>query len=264
MMESAITQDLYWTESGAGEPVFLLHGGFLDHRMWDGQVPALAADHRVIAPDARGHGRSANASGPFRHVDDVAALACRLGTGPAVFVGVSMGASTAVDLALEYPELVKAVVVSGAGTSEPAFADPWTLGVLGRWHAAMSVGDLDGSVEAFLSFAAGPHRRLDALDPAVVGRLRTMALGTMSKHTPGEPDYLRPVHDTWTRVAGIAVPVLALSGALDSPDHLAMSDRLIAAVPDGRSHPIPDAAHYPNLEHPALFTDLLRAYLASL
>ncbi|WP_143673523.1 alpha/beta fold hydrolase, partial [Streptomyces griseiscabiei] len=62
-------------KAGPGTPLVLLHGGFTDHRMWRDLVPALvAAGHRVIAPDARGHGASANASRPFRLTDDLAAL----------------------------------------------------------------------------------------------------------------------------------------------------------------------------------------------
>ncbi|MEV0202481.1 alpha/beta fold hydrolase, partial [Nonomuraea sp. NPDC050691] len=58
---------LHYRDTGAGSPLVLLHGGFLDHGMWDDQVPVFAARHRVIAPDARGHGASDNATEPFRH-----------------------------------------------------------------------------------------------------------------------------------------------------------------------------------------------------
>lgn len=78
-------------DAGTGDPVILLHGGFLDHRMWDEQIPVLESRYRVVAPDARGHGASANASRPFRHADDLAALLFHLDIGPAVIVGLSMG-----------------------------------------------------------------------------------------------------------------------------------------------------------------------------
>jgi pimeloyl-ACP methyl ester carboxylesterase len=183
---------LAYEDSGAGDPLVLLHGGFLDHHMWDDQLPAFASRYRVIAPDARGHGASASATRPFRSADDVAALLRHLGTGPAILAGVSMGAGTAVDIALEYPDHVRALVVSGAGTSEPTFTDPWTQTVLGQWTAAMAAGDLDGSIEAFTLFAAGPGRSLGDVAPGVVARIRDMARRTMSKHGPGERDWSRP------------------------------------------------------------------------
>ncbi|MFC4059547.1 alpha/beta fold hydrolase [Planomonospora corallina] len=229
--------------------------------MWDDQIPALAPRYRVIAPDARGHGRSANATGPYRLTDDLAALLRRLDTGPAILAGVSMGASTAVDTALEHPELVSAVIVSGAGTGEPYFTDPWTTRIRTTWHAAMAAGDLDASVEAFTLFAAGPHRALDELDPGVVERLRRMTRETMSKHTAGEPDLLVPVRDTWERASKIDVPVLAVNGALDSPDHIGMAERLARTVADGRAVSIDGAAHYPNMERPDAFNEILGDFL---
>jgi pimeloyl-ACP methyl ester carboxylesterase len=253
--------DLFWLDTGTGRPLVLLHGGFLDHGMWDFQIPEFASRYRVIAPDARGHGRSANATAPYRLTDDVAALLRRLNTGPAVLAGVSMGGSTAIDTALEHPDLVSAVVVVCSGTSEPYFNDPWTTQTMAAWHAAMAAGDLDASVDGFLRLGPGPHRTLDDLDPEVVSRLYRMARSTMSKHTLDEPQHLVPVTRTWERLPKIDVPVLTINGALASPDHLGMAERLVGAVPNGRAISLDGAAHYPNLERPEAFNDLLEDFL---
>lgn len=252
---------LSWTDTGAGRPLVLLHGGFLDRGMWDDQIPVLSSRYRVLAPDARGHGRSANATAPFRHTDDVAALLRHLKTGPAVLVGVSMGAATAVDTALEHPDLVSAVVVTGGGTSEPYFTDVWTTQVAAIWQAAMGAGDLTAAVEAFTLFAAGPHRKLDALDPDLVSRLYRMTRGTMAKHTADEPNWMVPVRDTWDRAAGIGVPVLAVSGGIDSPDHIGMAERLARTVADGRATVVDGTAHYPNMERPEVYNGILEDFL---
>ena len=249
-------------DAGSGDPVVLLHGGFLDHRLWAAQIPALTATHRIIAPDARGHGPSPNATGPFRHTDDLAELLRGLDLGPAVLIGVSMGAATAVDTALTHPTLVRVLVITGAGTSEPYFTDPWTVQALGTWTAAMAAGDLEGSVAGFLQFVAGPHRTLAEVDPRIVGELRAMATATMSKHEKGEPDWLRPVASTWDRLSSISVPVLAVHGALDSPDHLGMAQRVVDTVPDGRAVTLPGAAHYPMVERPDDYTRVVTGFLA--
>jgi pimeloyl-ACP methyl ester carboxylesterase len=254
---------LAYEDSGTGDPLVLLHGGFLDHHMWDDQIPALAARFRVLAPDARGHGASDNATAPFRAADDIAALLRRLGTGPAVLAGVSMGAGTATDTALEHPDLVRALVVSGAGTSEPTFTDPWTKSVLERWTAALTAGDRDGAVDQFVLFAAGPARTLGDVAPGVVTRVRDMTRRTLSKHGPGERDWTIPVRDTWERAAGIAVPVLAVPGAADSADHIGMAERLAGLVANGRTTRIEDAAHYPNMERPEAFQQAVLEFLTA-
>jgi pimeloyl-ACP methyl ester carboxylesterase len=255
---------LAYREAGTGHPLVLLHGGFLDHHMWDDQIPDLASWYRVIAPDARGHGASANATRPFRPTDDLAALLRHLGGGPAILAGVSMGASTAVDTALEHPDLVRALVVTGAGTSEPEFTDPWTVSTLSSQMSAMAAGDLEAAVEAFAQFAAGPERTSRDVDPAVMRRIREMARRTMSKHSHGEPDWLNPVPDTWRRAADITVPVLAINGALDSADHIAMAERLARTVAHGHATTIEGAAHYPNMEQPDAYQHALTGFLRTL
>ena len=257
-------KDQFWIDTGTGPPLVFLHGGFLDHRMWEEQIPVFAEHHRVIAPDARGHGRSANATGPFRHTDDLAALLRRLDTGPAVLVGLSMGGGIAVDTALEHPELVAAVIVSGVGTSEPYFEEPWAREAFAAMGAAMAEGDPEGAIEAHLRFAAGPGRTLDDLDAEVVRRLYAMARSTFAKHGPGEPDWSIPVTDTWARAAGIEVPVHAVNGGADAADHIGMAERLVAAVGTGRALTVEGAAHYPNMERPEAFDEALAEILRSL
>lgn len=255
----------YRDTRGTGPPLVLLHGGFTDHRMWDDVVPLLAVGHRVIAPDARGHGASDNASRPFRFTDDLAALLRHLGVGPAVLVGMSMGAAIAVDTALEHPGLVRALVVSGAGTSEPEYRDPWTKDFWTRRQAAVEAGDIEGWVDVSVSAVAGPHRTLDEVDPNVVRRLRDMLRGTITKHTPDEPDWSVPVTDTWARAAGITVPVLAVNGALDAADLIGMAERLVDIVAgESRTTTIEGAAHYTTMERPDTFTRILLEWLAGL
>ncbi|MGI5526044.1 alpha/beta fold hydrolase [Streptomyces syringium] len=253
---------LAYRDTGSGQPLVLLHAGFLDHTMWDDQIPALARHHRVIAPDARGHGWSANASGPFRQADDVAALLRHLGVGPAVLVGVSMGANIAVDITVEHPDLVRALVVSGGGAPVPG--DPWTEELRAAQAGALGAGDIGGWLDTFALCAAGPHRTPDAVHPDVVRRLREMAGRTLAKHTAGEPDFNVPVQDTATRAKDIRVPVLALNGALDASELIGMAAHVAGAVTDGRVTAVEGAGHFPNMEQPEAFNQALEEFLRGL
>ena len=49
---------LYYDSAGDGLPLILVHGSAVDGSTWDGVLPDLARDHRVITYDRRGYGRS--------------------------------------------------------------------------------------------------------------------------------------------------------------------------------------------------------------
>ncbi|MFF3214298.1 alpha/beta fold hydrolase [Streptomyces sp. NPDC002886] len=247
-------------------PLVLLHTGFTDRTQFDVLVPELARRHRVIAPDARGHGASANGTQPFRQTDDLAALLRHLDlAGPAILVGISMGALIAVDTALEHPELVRALVVSGRGIGEPDLTDPWASAVEEAQKNALAAGDIPAWLDAFAQGVAGPSRTLADVDPEIVRHVREMALHTLMKHSPNERDLSIPVADVPERAKSeITVPVLAVNGALDAPGMLATADALIRAVPNGRTVTLDGVAHYTTMEAPEAFTRALEEFLHEL
>jgi pimeloyl-ACP methyl ester carboxylesterase len=236
--------------------------------MWEPQLAAFP-EHRVLAADARGHGRSSDASAPYRLADDAVALLDALEIDRAVLIGISMGGGTAVDVALEHPGRAAALVVSGTGTSEPHFTEPWALQTFADWKAAESGGDLEAWVEVFMRFTAGPDRKGTDVDPGVWELVARMARETVLNHlrtdengTPLPPVPPTPVTGTWERLADIGIPVLALPGAVDGVDHRGMGRELADAVPDGEYREIADSAHYPNLENPSAFHAAIEDFLA--
>jgi pimeloyl-ACP methyl ester carboxylesterase len=253
---------LAYRDAGSGPPVVLLHGGGLDHRMWDDQVPALAAEFRVLAVDARGHGWSSTPTRPFRHDEDLALLLDRLDLGPVALVGLSMGASTALDTAAERPDLVRAAVVVGAGVGTSDFRDPFVLGIFADLQRAAEARDPEAWLEAYLRFGTGPHRTRAEVDPQVNARSREMLSHTLVEHigTTG-PVLPTPAPRTAQRLPTLAVPVLAVVGDLDSADHNRMAADVARTVPDGRLATVAGTAHYPNMERPAEFTALLLEFL---
>ncbi|MEE9571215.1 MAG: alpha/beta fold hydrolase, partial [Gammaproteobacteria bacterium] len=93
-----------------------------DLSMWDDQVEAFASNYRILRYDTRGHGGSSAVPGPYdldALADDVVALWNELGIKQSHVVGLSIGAMTAVGLALRHAERLNRVVVANARPDNP-------------------------------------------------------------------------------------------------------------------------------------------------
>jgi pimeloyl-ACP methyl ester carboxylesterase len=106
--------DLAYEVAGTGPDVVLIHSSLADRRMWDPQLPILTG-HRVLRLDLRGCGESSLPEGEFSMRGDVADLMASVGMRRALLVGSSMGGGVAIDLAIERPDLVRGLVLVGAG-----------------------------------------------------------------------------------------------------------------------------------------------------
>jgi 3-oxoadipate enol-lactonase len=98
-----------------GGPVVLLHNIFCDRRVFDEVAPALR--RRTIAIDFRGHGASSPGHRPYAVADlvgDVVAILDQEQIDRAAVVGLSLGATVALELALAHPERVERLVLMGA------------------------------------------------------------------------------------------------------------------------------------------------------
>src|SRR4029079_9344476 len=82
--------------------------------MWEGQIRALAAAHRVVRFDLRGHGRSAAPPGPYEVADlgrDILGLLDELAIERAALCGISIGGMGAIWAAAHAPERVRRLVL---------------------------------------------------------------------------------------------------------------------------------------------------------
>jgi pimeloyl-ACP methyl ester carboxylesterase len=117
--------EMYWEETGDGEPLLFLHGALgcgADWRYIFGEPPA---GYRVIAPDLRGHGATANPSGAFSFrqcARDVHALLRHLGLPRVKAIGVSGGGIALLHMATAEPASVESMIVVSAPPYFPAEA----------------------------------------------------------------------------------------------------------------------------------------------
>jgi pimeloyl-ACP methyl ester carboxylesterase len=223
--------------SGTGPAVLLLHGLTATRRyVVHGSRAIERAGHRVIAFDARGHGRSSPAGGPPDYtydelMADALAVLDAEGVDRAALVGQSMGSATAVALALRHPERVSAlVVVTPAHLGRPSRD-------LERWDA-MADGLLRGGPDGFLA----------AIEPLSISeRWRETARSVIRQrlaqhaHPAAVADALRGIprtaaFDGLEPLERLAVPTLIV-GSRDEvdPDHpLAVAEEYADRVPGAR------------------------------
>ena len=171
-----------------------------------------------------------------------------------------MGGSLAVDMALEYPSLVTAVVAAAARPSglapSKALRDGWAA-----VDEALAAGDVAGAVELELRmWVDGPGRTPEQVDPAVRERVREMDAALMALPDEAEPEPLDP--PAVERLEEVRVPTLVIVGDADQPDVLAGADALAAGIPGARKAIIPETAHVPNMERPEAFNRLVLDFLA--
>ena len=119
--------DIYYEIHGQGEPLVLIHGLGSSARDWELQIPPLARNFQVIALDLRGHGRSEKAPGPYSmdlFAKDTADLIQSFGIPAPHLMGISLGGMVAFQMALDYPGLVRSLVV--INSTPELMARNWT------------------------------------------------------------------------------------------------------------------------------------------
>ncbi|MGH9119339.1 MAG: alpha/beta fold hydrolase [Acidimicrobiales bacterium] len=110
----------WYDERGEGEPVVRLHGGAVDSRFFEHNVGPPAERFRVLAPDRRGHGRTADVEGPMTYdliLDDTIVFLEGVVDGRAHLVGHGVGAAVALLVALR-GLVQKLVLISGGFSRE--------------------------------------------------------------------------------------------------------------------------------------------------
>jgi pimeloyl-ACP methyl ester carboxylesterase len=120
---------MYYEVSGAGDPLIVLHGAYMNIPSMGAIIPMLAKTHKVYALEFQGHGRTTDIDRPITYqnlADDVAAFMDAVGLPKADVFGYSMGAGAGLQLAIRHPARVNKLVSASAAYDakglQPAFA----------------------------------------------------------------------------------------------------------------------------------------------
>lgn len=222
---------VWYTDQGQRPPLVLVHGGLATGEiMWNPRIVArLTRRYRVLIPDSRAHGRTANPADTLRYgqmADDVAAFCAALGLDRPIIVGYSDGAQVAVELGLRHPDLAAALVVGGVvtGPSEAYLGMLRSMGLAGSGaydlaQVQATLGDFYDTVRAIHQHGAGP-------------------------------EYWRQISELWygvpaytdAQLSGITTPSLVIVGDRDNPS-LDDSLRLYRLLPRGELAVVPGGDH---------------------
>jgi pimeloyl-ACP methyl ester carboxylesterase len=233
-------------------PIVLIHCFSCAMDWWDGMLPMLARQHRVIAVDLLGHGGSEKPASGYTPENQARVLAEaleRLGVDPATVVGHSLGGSVTVALAQNDPQLVSRAVIIDMPPDD-SYGD---LGFVAGLAFQPIIGEAlwrikpDASIREGLSVAFAPGF---AVPDAFVEDVRRLTYTAYDDSPGGNDDFLEDPLDQ--RMKGTGKPLMVLMGAEEQivNDPQRALDQYKRAVPTAQTHLIAGAGHSPNVEKP--------------
>src|SRR5262245_4305659 len=254
---------IHYLEAGGGDPVILLHGTGGEGARWMPTIKGLASNFRIIALDQIGFGQSDKPLTTY-HSGVFAAFLSGfmkvIGVPRASIMGQSMGAAVALHLAVHDPQMVeRLVLINGTDyRSEPAA----TRTSPPDWHARQiaNAATLKESREYLEKLYFDHSFITDRLvEQNLILRLRSAyTIESMQRASDRGLGGL-----TEDEVRGIKAPTLLVWGANDKISPPANADKLNVAINGSRKVLIDKAGHFPFLEHPERFNQIVREFLKS-
>lgn len=254
---------LYYEISGEGDTIVFLHGGFLDRRMWDEQFPFFAGQYQAIRYDMRCAGKTATfpSTEPYAHYQDLYHLLQVLSLQRVTLIGLSLGARTALDFSLVYPERVQKLVLVSPSISGYTFLDEWAHKHYAEMFKALSQKDLVGAVEEqLILWTDGPNRTPEQVDRDMRERIREMVAHAfpLSRLAPNVKDLEPPA---LSRLSEIHVPTLVVLGEKDVPEIHTNGKLLHQQVVGTELVILSDVGHTLVMEKPSEFNTLVDHFL---
>jgi 3-oxoadipate enol-lactonase len=253
-------------EQGEGPALVLVHGFGGAKEDFSDQLDDLAADHRVVTLDLRGHGASDGPEDPRRYsldrfaadlgnvLDALDIESCRL-------LGHSMGGMVVRRFVLSAPHRVDALVLmdTSPGPVPGLDAEMMDLGVqIANEHG---MAELKRVMDAFTPLDTPAYQRTLVERPGYreFGDAKWAALSramwvTMSIEIRDQPDQL-------AELAAVHCPTLVMVGVEDE-SFVGVSARMAEVIPGAQLVVIPDAGHSPQFENGTAWLATMRGFLA--
>ncbi len=267
MLESGFVQveggRLYYEVNGSGPALVLIHAGFLDRRMWDEQFQLFAKHFRVIRYDVRGYGKSDRPKSNFSDYKDLYSLLSLLGLGSTHIVGVSNGGRIALDFTVEYPQMVRSLVLVGTGVKGREVSGPEQEKAWDEFDVQMKLQE-EAVKENRLAEAAEMDVNAWASVQTSASRKRILEIAMDNSHTQKEnPGKLQvsPQPPAYKRLSEIRAPTLVIIGDRDVRGMRYIADDVHSKIQGSKKLVIHEADHIVNMSRPDEFNKAVLEFL---
>lgn len=249
--------NIFYEITGEGDPLLLIHGLGSSTRDWEKQVPNFSQKYQVITIDLRGHGKTDKPKGPYSipmFAEDIAELMKSMNIDQVNLLGISLGGSIAFQCAVDYPEMVKSLVIVNTGVEFKL--DSFKA----RYNFFM---------RKFIVSLVGMKKMGEVLAPRLFIKpeqedLRQKLIERWAENN--KKAYLNALKSLkgWTvkdRIHTINCPTLIISSDEDYTP-VSVKEEYTALVPNGKVKVIDDARHAVTMEKPNEFNKAVMEFLS--
>lgn len=243
---------------GIGEPLVLLHGGYSNLTAWDLHVDRLAQHFQVIRYDQRGYGQSEAIQTPFSYYKDLKAVMGYLGISRASLAGSSFGGSAAIDFALAYPQLVSKLILVAPSVNGAKYPLRLSWEGIKDYLRVRRLG-MDKAAEHFMNHPFWNY--LIPQEQPCKDQFKKLYLGN-EIYYQGKPNLHRPLlPHAYHRLNEISHPALVIEAEKDLPFNKRISTYVGEQIPGCEFVQLKQCGHYPQLEHPDEFMEIIIEFL---
>lgn len=262
---NGINIQCYYAGEGT-DTILLLHGAGVDSALmsWAEVIPLLSEKYRVIAPDLPGYGDSDRIDGEYSllfYTEIIKGVVEAFQCGPVILAGLSLGGGISLNMALEYPELVKLLIpvdswgifprlpyhrltywYTRSKVNEKLYKWTGKYDWLVRWSLASSlIGDKSKITDAL---TAEVQRAM--LEPGAGQPFISFQKSEITK------DGLKT--DLFSRLGEIMIPTLLIHGSQDKAVPLKDAVAASKLIPDCELYIMKGCKHWPQKERPEEFS----------
>jgi len=242
---------------GDGEAVVFLHGLLGSSKSWAFQFDHFSHNYRMIAWDAPGFGQSDMVAASIdAYVEALRELIANIGQPKVSLVGHSMGGAVAACLAATFPKLVSRLVLS---CSHPGYGDPETAPMPAKFEQRMREFKEIGAI------GYGVNRARGLLPGSVSTCVFDYAAEIASETNPEglrRATRMLQLADNRPLLPKLKMPVLILTGELDTDVQPGLKADLLRLTPATRHVEMPGLGHAPYFEAPDYYNALIEDFLS--